>query len=129
MNPRLPHVDELEQLILRTDFSDEDAWQEMVERLKEEDDYDSKVYVDEKAWERCTPEDLRSARTGQLKLCFLFDAQSCKYPPSLQVVDLESEECPLPFRILPIEVMEVAAGINLGETDFEELRESGYYSW
>lgn len=127
MKIRLPHVDELEKLIVRTDFSDDTAWQEMVQLLQEQDD--ASVYLDDAVWKESTPDILRAARTGELKLCFLFDAQSCEYPPSLQVVDLESEEYPLPFRILPKEVLEIAANINLGETDFEELRESGYYSW
>jgi hypothetical protein len=117
----LPTPEINESLLVRTDFSDDDAWEALRERLDEVE----LRYVDDPAFDGLTAAGLasltRDRGEDELTYAFLADSVTMTDPEqSVMAVDLYDEPG-RSFRVAPVEVLGVHANLSLANVDFDEF--------
>ncbi|MFF0050743.1 DUF6924 domain-containing protein [Streptomyces sp. NPDC005498] len=133
--------DEIDALVVRTDYRDEQAWQDVVAALMKpwgERQYEAHVhFIDDPAWAEATVDDVLAAVSGDedLSVVFLADRVSmhAEYHPLLAVTTLTREDCAddedyeqltefgSEFRTIPAGAPEVHANLSIGNLGFEEF--------
>ncbi|MFE5924136.1 DUF6924 domain-containing protein [Streptomyces sp. NPDC056468] len=130
---RKGHDFETEALVVRTDFSDEEAWQVVVEQLAEScAEYERHTHVlDDRAFHGASPEEVvLSTLLGdpRLEVVFLADAAAMRGEHALLAVSTrdeeldedDDEELGCEFRLLPVLVNEMHVNLAIGHLDFWE---------
>jgi hypothetical protein len=131
----LDGYDEFDALIVRTDYTSDEAWRQVVAALEEPHTVDlSCHYVDDPAWAGAGyAEVLAALPEGAPQAVFLADAQAMDGEHPLLAVntelyydstddDYEPEDgMTLRFRLLPSAIGEVQANLAIANMDFEEF--------
>jgi hypothetical protein len=121
----LPQPDDLTSLILRTDFSDDNAWADLQAAIDE----DEATWASDPQWAGATVQqlvDLDTAAAGDDKLMYVFvaDATTMTDPERpLLVVDLAGEPGRT-FRVPPRWFEDVSANLTIANLDFEEFADA-----
>jgi hypothetical protein len=121
----LPIPPDAQGLLIRTDFSDDAAWETFRKTLQRHlDDYRaSMLFVSDRAHADLTPEGLARLAEGQedLAIAFLVDEETLgdpEYP--VIAVDL-ADEPGQSFRVIAAEVFSVQTNVDLATTDFADF--------
>ncbi|MEU9993047.1 hypothetical protein AB0E10_41060 [Streptomyces sp. NPDC048045] len=142
--PGVTGRDEFDALVVRTDYHDDQAWQDVVAALTEpwgDSQYEPHVHLmDDPAWAGATVEEVLTAVCGDVNLAVVFLAdRTTKQTEShalLAVTTLTREECVdeedyeqltefgRDFRTIPAGVHDVHANVSIGSPGFEE-----YAAW
>lgn len=142
--PSVTRPDDFETLVVRTDYGDDQAWQDVVAALTEpwgDQQYEVCVhFVDNPVWEEATVDEVLTAVTAdeELAVVFIADSVTMEAPvhPLLAVTTLTREECVddedyaqltefgREFRAAPAGVHELHANLSIGNLGFEE-----YAAW
>lgn len=128
IHPKLPEYDY--SLVIRTDFSDDEAWEELCRAIREpQTPYQFQASVEFISDETCsglTPDAIASVLPAgsQRPFVFLVDAQAIAQPDHpVLVVDLE--ECNgRTFRVVPAQAWSVENNLRLANMDFSEFASS-----
>ncbi|MFD7758021.1 DUF6924 domain-containing protein [Streptomyces sp. NPDC059757] len=146
MLPEIVGRDEFAALIIRTDYSDEAAWQAVVAALRqpwgENGELEAHVHViDDPVWAEVTPDDVLAAvrRDDDLSVVFVADRVTMHSAHcALLACDVWDEEedldpmyyqelidasLPREFRTAPAAVQDVHANLSIANMDFEEFAE------
>jgi hypothetical protein len=116
-------------LLVRTDFSDDAAWEETKAAALAENEDGFRAYarvVDDPTLREATWQDLRGAALDlELRAAVLFvaDRAALAGDHPLQVVDLSRESRP-PFRCLARELWGVDNNLNLANMDWEDYADN-----
>ena len=128
LRPKLPEYDY--SLVIRTDFSSDRSWEEVVQLMQApqtENAFQASVEcISDKSCVGLTPQTVASVMpTGsQRAFVFLVDAEAVADPEHpVLVVDLV-EEPGRSFRVVPSEAWGVENNLRLANMDFEEFAES-----
>ncbi|MFF3791688.1 DUF6924 domain-containing protein [Streptomyces sp. NPDC001981] len=147
--PEIVGRDEFAALIIRTDYSDETAWQAVVAAFMqpwgENGEFEACVHViDDPVWAEVTPDDVLAAvrRDEDLSVVFVADRVTMQSVQSahcaLLACDVWDEEedldpmysqelidtsPPREFRTAPAAVHDVHANLSIANVDFEEFAE------
>lgn len=122
----LPSPEDLTSLVLRTDFSNDAAWDELRAVLRSEGGHRSATYVSDPQFDGVTIQalvdaDAAAAEDDKLTYVFLADSTSMSDDEhSLLVVDLE-EEPGRTFRVVPSAFTDVSANLAIANMDFAEF--------
>lgn len=139
--PAVTGRDEFDALVVRTDYLDDQAWQDVAAALMEpwgDRPYEADVhFIDDPAWSGATVDEVLSAvrGDGRLAVVFLADgtAMHAESHPLLAVTTLTREECVdeedyeqltefgRDFRVTPARRHEVHANLSIGNLGFEEF--------
>ena len=139
--PAVTGRDEFDALVVRTDYLDDRAWQDVTAALTEpwgDGQYEADVhFIDDRAWSDATVDEVLTAVRGDdnLAVVFLADRTTMqgKSHPLLAVTTLTREECVneedyeqltefgRDFRIIPASLHEVHANLSIGNLGFEEF--------
>lgn len=130
-SPVKRELPEGETLLLRTDFSDDDAWRATLDAVNRSYDLDELdlmyglTVVDDPAFRAVTTAGLEELLGSQYYL-FIVDERTIRDPerPLLAVDNSDHGDsgADLPtFRILPREIASVEVNLSLGNMDFEEF--------
>ncbi|MEU1520087.1 hypothetical protein ABZ490_49615 [Streptomyces sp. NPDC005811] len=139
--PAVTSRDEFDALVVRTDYLDDRAWQDVVAALREpwgDGQYEADVhFVDDPAWSGATVDEVLAAvrGDGNLAVVFLADrtTMQAESHPLLAVTTLTREECVddedyeqltefgRDFRAIPARLHEVHANLSIGNLGFEEF--------
>ncbi|WP_328651571.1 hypothetical protein OG598_26645 [Micromonospora sp. NBC_00330] len=135
MSP-LPQPDDLASLVLRTDFTDDGAWEAVKGEFRRWDCYYSATFVDDPAYSKATVEQLIDANapiSDEDWLTYLFVADAATMTDverPLLAVDL-TREPGRTFRVPPRWYADVSANLTIANMDFAEFAdaadESGTY--
>ncbi|WP_432106213.1 DUF6924 domain-containing protein [Streptomyces sp. bgisy091] len=141
---KLPVVtghDEFDALVVRTDYRDDQAWQEVVAALMEpwgDRQYEAQVhFINDPAWGEATIAEVLTAVSSDEDLSVVFIADrvcmQAELHPLLAVTTLTREDCVndedyeqltefgREFRAIPAGVHEVYANMSIGNLGFEEF--------
>lgn len=128
LQPTLPDYDF--SLVIRTDFTDDSAWERICRLLQEpQTTYGFQASVECLSDRSCAglqPQDVRSVlpADSQRPFVFLVDAEAMFQPDhAVLVVDL-SEEPGRTFRVVPSEAWAVENNLRLANSDFAEFAEA-----
>ncbi|MFH8628013.1 DUF6924 domain-containing protein [Streptomyces vietnamensis] len=141
--PAITGRDEFHALVVRTDYKDDRAWQEVVAALMKpwgDGQYEAQVHViDDRAWAEASTDDVLAAvRTDEyLSVVFLADRMTMEIGSHalLAVTTASREEFEEEedyealiefgheFRTVPAGVHDVHANLNIGNMGFEEYAE------
>ena len=128
LQPTLPDYDF--SLVIRTDFTDDSAWERICRLLREpQTTYGFQASVECLSDRSCAglqPQDVRSVlpADSQRPFVFLVDAEAMFQPDhAVLVVDL-SEEPGRTFRVVPSEAWAVENNLRLANSDFAEFAEA-----
>ncbi|MCX5115358.1 hypothetical protein OOK13_44435 [Streptomyces sp. NBC_00378] len=133
--------DEFDALVVRTDYRDDQAWQDVVAALMEpwgDRQYEARVhFINDPACAEATVDEVLTAVSGDenLSVVFLVDRVSmqAEHHPLLAVTTLTREDCVDDddyeqltdfggeFRTMPAGVHEVYANLSIGNLGFEEF--------
>lgn len=136
--------DEFDALVVRTDYHDDQAWQDVAAALMEpwgDRQYEAHVhFIDDPAWAGAIVDEVLTAVGGDdnLAVVFLTDrtTMQAESHPLLAVTTLTREECVddgdyeqltefgRDFRTIPAGVHDVHANLSIGNLGFEE-----YAAW
>ena len=125
----LPRTDNLASLVLRTDFTDDCAWESVKEEFHRWNCHHSAAYVDDPAFHEAAVEQLVDANPpvgaeGWLRYVFLADtATMIDVERPLLAVDL-SQEPGRTFRLPPRWYAEVSDNLMIANMDFAEFADS-----
>jgi hypothetical protein len=126
--PKLPEDDY--SLVIRTDFSDDRAWEQVCQLIQEpqtEDGFQASVEcISEKSCSDVTPEKVASIlpTTSPRAFVFLVDNSAINHPEHpVLVVDLAQNQG-RSFRVIPSEAWAVENNLRLANMDFAEFAES-----
>lgn len=125
-------------LVVRTDYSDDDAWQIVVELLtapQQPDDYEPVNYfVDDPAWQGANVDEVLAVAPDAGGVVFIADAETMLEPYALLAAntvtraDCEDDdefdyemEFGREFRLLPAGVRDVSANLFVANMDFPEF--------
>lgn len=145
--PAIVRRDEFAAVVIRTDYTDEPAWQAVVADLMqswgEDGEFEARVHlVDDPVWAGVAPDEIRTAvsRDETLSVVFVVDRVTVQsFQRALLALDVWGEEedldpmyyqelidSPLPreFRTCPAAVHDVHANLSLGNLYFEEFAEA-----
>jgi len=122
--PSLPASED--SLLVRTDFSDDDAWRDVVSAIETDNSDGFRAYVevvDDRAWDGVAWQSIREAALAaddHALVLFVVDriAFADDYP--ILVLDLTEEARP-PFRCITQELWAVDNNLNLGNMDWEDF--------
>ncbi|MFJ7073684.1 DUF6924 domain-containing protein [Streptomyces sp. NPDC098781] len=130
---RTGHDFESEALVVRTDFSDDEAWRSIVELLAEPDgEYAVRSHlVDDRAFGSASPEEVALSTIGGdpgLEVVFVADSAAMAGEHALLAVSTreeeldedDDEELGPEFRLLPALVNEMHVNLAIGHLDFWE---------
>jgi len=124
----LPSPEDLTSLVLRTDFSDDAAWDQLRAVLRSEGGHRSATYASDPQYDGVTIQalvdaDAAASEDDKLTYVFLADATALSDDDhALLVVDLE-EEPGRSFRVVPSAFTDVSANLaiaNMGFADFAD---------
>ncbi|MFE1291209.1 DUF6924 domain-containing protein [Streptomyces sp. NPDC058751] len=138
--PTVTGRDEFAALVVRTDYHDDEAWQDVTAALTEpwgDGPYEAHVhFVDDPAWAEATVDEVLTAvrDDDRLAVVFLADGTTMRSGsrPLLAVTTLTREECPddedyeqltefgSGFRTTPAGLHDVHANLSIGNLGFEE---------
>lgn len=128
LQPTLPDYDF--SLVIRTDFTDDSAWERICRLLQEpQTTYGFQASVECLSDRSCAglqPQDVRSVlpADSQRPFVFLVDAEAMFQPDhAVLVVDL-LEEPGRTFRVVPSEAWAVENNLRLANSDFAEFAEA-----
>ncbi|WP_405709738.1 MULTISPECIES: DUF6924 domain-containing protein [unclassified Streptomyces] len=133
--------DEFDALVVRTDYRDDQAWQDVVAALLEpwgDRQYEAHVhFINDPAWAEATVDEVLTAVVADenLSVVFLADriSMQAEHHPLLVVTTLTREDCVddedyeqltefgREFRTIPAGVHEVYANLSIGNLGFEEF--------
>jgi hypothetical protein len=135
--PAITGRDPFDALVIRTDYTSEQAWQAVTAALTEESEVEDPTFhiVDDPAWAGASVGDLLAAVPDDVPVLFIADgvAMSAADHPLLAVTtktrnDVEDEadyEAPIEFgrefRTVPSEVAVIHANLEITNMDFEEF--------
>ena len=125
----LPSPDDLTSLVLRTDFSDDAAWDELRAVLRSEGAHRSATYVSDPAYAGVTIQtlvetDAAASEDDKLTYVFLADAVTMSNGEWLLLaVDLESEPGRT-FRVPPSAFTDVSANLAIANMDFADFADA-----
>ena len=125
----LPAPDDLTSLVLRTDFSDDAAWDELRAVLRSEGAHRSATYVSDPAYAGVTIQALvetDAAADEDDKLTYLFLADDITMNDDehlLLAVDL-AEEPGRTFRVWPAAFTDVSANLAIANLDFADFADA-----
>jgi hypothetical protein len=125
----LPSPDDLTSLVLRTDFSDDAAWDELRAVLRSEGAHRSATYVSDPAYagvsiQALVDADAAASEDDKLTYVFLADAVTLREGDWLLLaVDLE-EEPGRSFRVRPGAFTDVSANLAIGNMDFADFADA-----
>lgn len=128
LHPKLPEYDY--SLVIRTDFSDEAAWEQVCKLIQEpqtEDGFQASVEcISDKAGHGITAEKVASIlpTSSQRSFVFLVDTKAfADHEHPVLVVDLQ-EDPGRSFRVVPSEAWGVENNLRLANMDFAEFADS-----
>jgi hypothetical protein len=141
MLPVVTGHDEFDALVVRTDYRDDQAWQDVVAALVEpwgDRQYEAQVhFINDPAWAEATIDEVLTAVGGDENLSVVFIADrvsmQAEHHPLLAVTTLTREDCiddegyeqltefGCEFRAIPAGVHEVYANLSIGNLGFEEF--------
>ncbi|GGT73744.1 DUF6924 domain-containing protein [Streptomyces sp. NPDC057575] len=144
--PAVTRRDEFDALVVRTDYRDDQAWQDVSAALMEpwgDRQYEAHVhFINDPAWAGATADEVLTAvgADEDLSVVFLADRVSmqAKHHPLLAVTLLTQEDCVddedyeqltefgREFRTIPAGVHEVYANLSIGNVGFEEFAASAH---
>lgn len=123
--------------MVRTDFSDDQAWQAVVTMLDVEHPLGFRPdnhFVDDRAWSNASTDEVLAAAPGENGVVFLADAQTMRPPhPLLAVNTVTRADCEddyefayemgqgREFRVLPAGLADVAVNLLIANTDFPDF--------
>ncbi|MGW4229437.1 DUF6924 domain-containing protein [Streptomyces sp. NPDC004980] len=133
--------DEFDALVVRTDYRDDQAWQDVVAALMEpwgDRQYEAQVhFINDPAWVEATIDEVLTAVSSDENLSVVFIADrvcmQAELHPLLAVTTLTREDCVndedyeqltefgREFRAIPAGVHEVYANLSIGNLGFEEF--------
>jgi hypothetical protein len=125
----LPSPDDLTSLVLRTDFSDDAAWDELRAVLRSEGAHRSATYVSDPAYAGATIQALVEADAAadeDDRLTYLFLADDIAINDDdhlLLAVDL-AEEPGRTFRVQPAAFTDVSANLAIANMDFADFADA-----
>jgi hypothetical protein len=125
----LPQPDDLTSLVLRTDFSDDDAWRALKDSVDTASEYRNATYVDDVAFAGLTVQDLVDADTAaddDDKLYYLFIADTIAMTDEehpLLAVDL-SDKPGRTFRVPPRWYASVSNNLTIANMDFADFADA-----
>ncbi|MFE6974330.1 DUF6924 domain-containing protein [Streptomyces sp. NPDC057682] len=142
--PAVTGRDEFDALVIRTDYLDDQAWQDVMAALMEpwgDRQFEARVHViDDPAWAGATVDEVLPAVCGDDNLAVIFLADrttmQAESHPLLAVTTLTREECVdeedyeqltefgRDFRTIPAGLHDVHANLSIGNLGFEE-----YAAW
>lgn len=125
-------------LLVRTDFTSEDAWQEVSDEAQRENEDGFRAYlepVSDPAFDSFTWEAVKAAVPANdrgVLVLFIADAITLTLSDHpVLVVDLPDDNGKPPFRSIPSELWSVENNLNIANMDWEEFAsavdESGVY--
>lgn len=125
LHPKLPSYES--SLLIRTDFSNDVAWENICKLVQEpqtDDKFSARVEcINEKAYERLEPAGIRSVLPSHSGHGFVFLVDTgaiarCDHP--ILVVDLQ-RDTPRTFRVVPTQAWAVENNLSLANIDFDEF--------
>jgi len=136
-----PHIDPEvvgeAALIVRTDYSDDATWQDVVATLEAEHPLGFRPdnhFVDDPAWAGASADEVLAVAPGENGVVFLADAVTMRPPhPLLAVNTVTRDDCEddyeftyemshgREFRVLPGGVSDVAVNLLIANTDFPDF--------
>ncbi|MFD9003757.1 DUF6924 domain-containing protein [Streptomyces sp. NPDC059582] len=139
--PAVTGRDEFDALVVRIDYVDDQAWQDVVAALMEawgDGQYEAHVhFIDDPAWSGATVDEVLTAVRGDDNVAVVFLADrttmQAENHPLLAVTTLTREECVdeedyeqltefgSDFRTIPARLHEVYANLSIGNLGFEEF--------
>jgi hypothetical protein len=123
---RLP--DTTDALVLRTDFTDDRAWEELCAAIKQpQDDFEAYVeFVNDPRFDEATIEQLLAAQQHSNYRSYMFVVDSAALSGgegAILVLDLVDEPGRT-FRVVPSEVQSVENNLSIANMDFADFAES-----
>ncbi|WP_147437473.1 DUF6924 domain-containing protein [Micromonospora musae] len=121
----LPQPDDLTSLVLRTDFTDDAAWEALKAALHAWEGHDSATFVDDPNYANLSVQELvdaEDAASHEDKLIYLFLADATTMTDverPLLAVDL-AHEPGRTFRVPPRWFADVSANFTIANLDFDE---------
>ena len=124
---KLPQSDD--SLLLRTDFSEDAAWQELCEAVAQtsEEGFQARFeFIDDRAYEGLTMEALVAAASGEDGPGFLCIAdQRALTDPEQPVLVLDLYDEPgRTFRVIPREIWGVENNLSIANMDYHEFADN-----
>ena len=114
-------------LVIRTDFSNDDAWSAVSERIRRPDPLfrASVTFVDDPDFAGLAPDDLESRGYFEHQtFAFLADHMTMTHPEHPVLVVFVFEEEHVEFRTIPAEIPAIENNLSLGNMDPEDFAES-----
>ena len=115
-------------LLIRTDFSNADAWQKISDEARRENEDGFRAYlepVSDPAFDGLTWEAVRAAvpaNENGARVLFIADSVTLILPDHpLLVVDLQADTGGPPFRCIPPELWGVENNLNIANIDWEDF--------
>ncbi|MER6148482.1 DUF6924 domain-containing protein [Streptomyces hirsutus] len=144
--PAVTGRDEFDALVVRIDYLDDQAWQDVAAALMEpwgDRQYEAHVhFIDDPAWAGATVDEVLTAVCGDDNLAVVFLADrttmQAESHPLLAVTTLTREECVdeedyeqltefgRDFRTIPAGLHDVHANLSIGNLGFEEYAASAH---
>lgn len=125
---------DMAKVVIRTDFDDEEAWEEVLAAMAEPwgGEFESTSYVvNDREWDGATSETVKRAVSpdADLWVVFLADGETMTSPEhTLLAVDLDDDGNGAEFRILPNEASGVEVSLGLGNMDYTDWAEAAAQS-
>jgi len=123
--PTLPRLNS--SLLVRTDFTSDDAWQEVSDEAQRENEDGFRAYIEpvsDPAFGRATCEAVKAAVLASdhgTSVLFIADSTTLTSPDHpILVVDLLDSSKP-PFRCIPSELWGVDNNLNIANMDWEDF--------
>ena len=114
-------------LLIRTDFSSQEAWSALCERIQRPDPLfqASLTYVDDPGFAGLSPGDLQASGYYEHQtFAFLADHLTMTHPEHPVLIVFVFEDAHVEFRALPSEIPAIENNLSLGNMDPEEFAES-----
>lgn len=114
-------------LLIRTDFSSQDAWAALCERIQRPDPLfrASLTYVDDPGFAGLSSDDLQAGGYYEKQtFAFLADHLTMTHPEHPVLVVFDFEDAHVEFRAIPAEIPAIENNLSLGNMDPEEFAES-----
>jgi hypothetical protein len=126
----LPVPDEFHVLVVRTDFSDDVAWESVCDiiRFTNVEEYaPTLVTLEDRAYEGAGADELFRQADPELAYFFIADSQTMNDPEQSLIVVDNGTYSPHPgrtFRAVPAEVYSIDANLGISNMDFWEFADS-----
>jgi hypothetical protein len=126
----LPVPDEYHVLVVRTDFSDDAAWESVCDiiRFADVEEYvPTLVTLEDREYEGASADALFQLADPELQYFFIADSQTMTHPEQPLVVVDNGTYSPHPgrtFRSVPAEVCAIDANLGISNMDFWEFADA-----